>query len=136
MRFCRTLTSGMKIIQKLSLLTVSLFAVAAFALSTVPVQAADDCKPTKTTQCCGNTSTAIIGCAQDNKGKDIKDNGVWGFLIIALNIITAGVGVLAVGGIVYGAILYTTAEDKADQVKKAQDMIQNVVIGLIAFALM
>ena len=61
---------------------------------------------------------------------------MWGLLIIALNILTAGVGVLAVGGIVYGAILYTTAEDKADQVKKAQDVIQNVVIGLIAFALM
>ena len=56
--------------------------------------------------------------------------------MIALNILTAGVGIIAVGGIVYGAILYTTAEDKADQVKKATDIITNVVIGLVMFGLM
>jgi len=84
---------------------------------------------------CGGIKTAIIKCDQDNSG-DLEDNGVWGLLIIVLNILTAGVGIVAVGGIVYGAVLYTTAEDKADQVKKATDIITNVVIGLIAFALM
>lgn len=85
---------------------------------------------------CGGVKTAIIKCDQDNEGSDVEDNGIWGLLLIALNIMTAGVGVLAVGGIVYGAILYTTAEDKADQIKKATDIITNVVIGLVAFALM
>jgi hypothetical protein len=85
---------------------------------------------------CGGVDTAIIGCSQDNGSSNVEDNGIWGLLLIALNVMTAGVGVLAVGGIVYGAILYTSAEDKADQVKKATDIITNVIIGLVAFALM
>lgn len=85
---------------------------------------------------CGGADTAIIQCDEDNSGKDINNNGVWALLMMILNIMTAGVGIIAVGGIVYGAILYTTAEDKADQVKQATNIITNVVIGLILFALM
>jgi len=85
---------------------------------------------------CGGVDTAIIKCDADNSGTSTDNNGVWALLMIVVNILTAGVGIVAVGGIVYGAILYTTAEDKADQVKKATDIITNVVIGLIAFALM
>ncbi len=84
---------------------------------------------------CGGVETVLIKCDAKNSG-DLEDNGVWGLLLIALNVLTAGVGILAIGGIVYGAVLYTTAEDKADQVKKATDIMTNVVIGLIAFALM
>jgi hypothetical protein len=90
---------------------------------------------TTTGTTCGGVDTAIIKCDADNSG-DITKNGVWALLILVINIMTAGVGVLAVGGIVYGSILYTTAEDKADQVKKATDIITNVIIGLVAFALM
>ena len=84
---------------------------------------------------CGGVETAFIKCDAGNSGTT-EDNGIWALLLIALNILTAGVGILAVGGIVYGSILYTTAEDKADQVKKATDIITNVVIGLIMFGLM
>lgn len=84
---------------------------------------------------CGGVKTAIIKCDATNSG-DTEDNGIWALLLIALNILTAGVGIVAVGGIVYGSILYTTAEDKADQVKKAIDIITNVIIGLVLFALM
>lgn len=84
---------------------------------------------------CGGADTAIIKCDADNSG-EVQNNGIWAILLIVINIMTAGVGVLAVAGIVYGSILYTTAGDKADQVKKAIDVITNVVIGLIAFALM
>jgi hypothetical protein len=85
---------------------------------------------------CGGVETAIIKCSQDNKGDNIENNAIWGLLLIVLNIMTAGVGVLAVAGIVYGAILYTTAENKPDQMKQAISIITNVVIGLVAFALM
>lgn len=84
---------------------------------------------------CGGVETAFIKCDASNSGTT-DDNGIWALLLIVLNIMTAGVGILAVGGIVYGSILYTTAEDKADQVKKATDIITNVVIGLILFAFM
>jgi len=74
--------------------------------------------------------TAILPCSTG--GKD----GVWGLLLLAINILTAGVGVAAVGGVVYGSILYTTAGGSLDQTKQAKQIIYNVVIGLVAFALM
>jgi hypothetical protein len=84
---------------------------------------------------CGGATTSIISCTEKN-GSDVKQTGVWALLKLVLNIMTAGVGILAVAGIVWGAILYTTASDKAEQTKKAITIITNVVIGIIAYALM
>lgn len=83
---------------------------------------------------CADIDTAIIKCDPkiNNRG-GLETNGVWGLLLIALNILTAGVGLVAVGGIVYGSILYTSAGDKAEQVKKAIGVITNVVIGIVAY---
>ena len=86
---------------------------------------------------CGGVPTSIIHC--DEKGGDnakVEDTGVWGILKMVINIMTTGVGILAVGGIVYGSILYTSAGGSSDQTKKAIGIITNVVIGLIAYALM
>jgi len=65
-----------------------------------------------------------------------KDSGIWGLLLLVINILTAGVGVAAVGGIVYGSILYTTAAGSAEQTKKAITIIKDVVLGLLAYMLM
>jgi hypothetical protein len=67
---------------------------------------------------------------------DTSNSGVWGVLLIAINILTAGVGVAAIGGIIYGSILYTSAGGSPEQVKKAMGIITNVVIGVVAYALM
>jgi len=88
---------------------------------------------------CGGTKTSIIGgdiCADAKKGGTGEQSGIWAILILVLNIMTAGVGVLAVGGIVYGAVMYASAGDKADQTKKAMGIITNVVVGLIAYGFM
>lgn len=104
---------------------------------------------------CGGVQTAIISCNENGKitCKDgstpnnnrctdgsspspVDSNGVWGILKLAINIMTTGVGILAVGGIVYGSILYTSAGGSSEQTKKAIGIITNVVIGLIAYALM
>ena len=108
------------------------------AMAYISPVASADCTPDpkKNITCCGNTQTSIIGCTQDNKGGDIQNNGVWGLLLLALNILTAGVGIAAVGGIVYGSILYTTAGDSSEKVKKAIGVIMNVVIGIVAFVAM
>lgn len=90
---------------------------------------------TGTGSTCGGVETSIIKCDADNSG-GTRSNGLWQLLLIVVNILTAGIGIVAVGGIVYAAVLYTTAGDKADQVKQAVDIIVNVVIGLILFALM
>lgn len=70
------------------------------------------------------------------KPPDIQNNGIWGLLLIAINILTAGIGVAAVAGIVWGSILYTTASGKPEQVKKANVVIANTVLGIIMYALL
>ena len=89
---------------------------------------------------CGGVQTSIISCSQNdtdtnsNGRIDTQETGIWGILKLVLNILLAGVGVLALAGIVYGAILYTTAGGSAEQVKKAMGIFTNVVIGVVAFA--
>lgn len=92
--------------------------------------------PVVLAESCGGAQTAIIACPQSSAGPNAKENGVWGVLLIVLNILTAGVGIAAVGGIVYGSILYTSAGDSSEQTKKAIEIIRNVVIGLFAYGLM
>ena len=66
----------------------------------------------------------------------IERSGVWGLLVMAIKIMTAGVGILAVAGIVYASILYASAGGNPEQTKKAMGIITNVVIGIIAYAFM
>ena len=75
-----------------------------------------------------------IGGADPNTS--IEESGVWGLLLIVINILTAGIGILAVAGIVYGSVLYASAGGSPEQVKKAMGIISNVVIGIVAYALM
>ena len=86
---------------------------------------------------CGGVQTSVIGCGQTG-GSDapIANTGVWGVLLLAINILTGLVGLAAVIGVVYGAILYTSAGGNQEQVKKAMGIITNVVIGVITYALM
>lgn len=81
------------------------------------------------------TDTAIIKCNNVNPdSNDYKQTGLWSILLLVINILTTGVGVVALGGIVYGSILYTSAGGNQEQVKKAMGIFSNVVIGVIAFA--
>lgn len=86
---------------------------------------------------CGGAATSIINCDQNSKKPtSAQDTGVWGLLLFAINLMTAGIGILAVGGIVWAAILYASSSDSAEQTKKAKDIIRNVAIGIIAYAAM
>lgn len=108
--------------------------VATVAVSS-PAMAA--CTPDKAQNisCCAGVQVSIISCkAVDNKS--VQSSGVFELLILVLNIMTAGVGILAVGGIAYGAALYASAGDKPEQTKKAIEIIRNVIIGLVAYGLM
>lgn len=77
---------------------------------------------------CDKNETIILECGSGQ-------NGIWSILLIIINVLSAGVGILAVGGIVYAALLWTTAEDKADQLNKAKTIITDVVIGVVVYAL-
>ncbi len=85
---------------------------------------------------CGGVPTAIITCTEgDGTGSGgVQDTGIWGILMIVINILLGGVAVLALAGIVYGAVLYTSAGGNPEQVKKAMGVFTNVVIGIVAFA--
>jgi amino acid transporter len=115
----------MKIKQKIMTLAVILGITAAGVVVAQPVLAD-----------CGGAQTSIINCSQGSKATTAKDTGVWGLLLLILNIMTGGIGILAVGGIVYAAILYSSSSQSADQTKKAKDIIRDVVIGIIAYASM
>lgn len=120
----------MKIKQKL--LAFTFVALVGLGVSTALVQ------PAAAQQKCGDVDTSIIGgnvCkgVNDKSGKP-EDSAAWKLLLLALNIMTAGIGILAVGGIVYGALMYTTSSDNQDQTKKAKEIIRNVVIGIVAYA--
>ena len=116
----------MKIKQKITTLVIAIVASVSLgtALTAATVSAAE----------CGGAKTSILSCSQKAGAKTAQDSGVWGLLLIALNIMTDGVGILAVGGIVYASILYASSSDNAAQTKQAKDIIKNVAIGLIAYA--
>jgi hypothetical protein len=90
----------------------------------------------KTGKQCGGAETSIITCNQTDQSTGTTDNGVWALLLMAMNILTAGVGILAVGGIAYGAALYASSADKPEQAKQGMTFIKNVVTGLVAYGLM
>lgn len=85
--------------------------------------------------CENGVKTSIIGgggCYTD----DGKGGGVYEILLIILNILTAGVGVLGVLGLVISGITYLTARDNEQQVAKAKSRILQIVIGLAIFAVL
>lgn len=95
-------------------------------IQSTPVIAAD----------CGGVETAYIDCDSDGTETDVDQTAVWQLLEIVLNIMIGGVAIAAVGGLVYAAIIYASAQDNASQVSQAKDMIRNVVIGLVLFIAM
>jgi len=85
---------------------------------------------------CGTTKTSIIGCTPNTNAKGAEGTALWSLLLIVINILTAGVGIVAVGGIIYGSVMYATSGGNPENVKKARTIITNVVIGIIAYAFM
>jgi hypothetical protein len=118
---------------KQTILVIAILASATIGLLVSPTVLAEKCGDTdlKTgQQCCDGVVTNVIKCSDSEK------SGIWGILLLVINILTAGIGVAAVGGIIYGSILYASAGSDPAKVKKAKEVILNVIIGLIAYALM
>lgn len=84
---------------------------------------------------CSVLPDSMCNSAQNDSG-EVKDSAIMQLLVWVLRIMTAGVGIVAVGAIVYAGILYSSASDKQDQVNKAKSMILSTVIGLILYGLM
>lgn len=111
----------MKLKQKLVILASILLFGSTISLAPAPVYATSSCQ------------TAILPsslCSSNGK------NNIVSLLVIGINILTAGIGIAAVGGIIYAALLYATAQDNASQVSKSKMIITNVVIGIVSYFLM
>ena len=93
---------------------------------------------------CGSVDTAIIsgdlcdGLAQNDKeaSSDSSKSPIVGVFMFVLNILTALVGIVAIGALVFAGVLYASASANAAQVTKAKEYIQNTVIGLVCYAIM
>lgn len=121
----------MKIKQTVKIVTAALVLMAGLLSVVTPITAS-----AVVNKSCG-VETAIIDCSNvDTTQKGIENTGIWSLLLTAINILTGLVGLAAVAGVVYGSVLYTSAGGSAEQVKKAMGIITNVVIGVIAYALM
>lgn len=69
-------------------------------------------------------------------GTDVKPTGIFLFLRWVLTILTAVVGIAAIGTIIWAGILYSSAGDDSGQVAKAKTLIRDVIIGIVAYGLM
>ena len=63
-----------------------------------------------------------------------KNSATFMLLEWVLGILTAGIGIVAIGAFVYAGIMYSSASGNAEQVKKAKDIMLQTVIGLVVFA--
>ena len=83
---------------------------------------------------CGGADTSILACPSGESDQG-EATIIWILRFIVV-LMTMGVGVLAVAGVVYAGILYASAAGSQEQVKKAKMMLFNVAIGLVAYAFM
>lgn len=74
-------------------------------------------------------------CSSADNGT-LTQSGIWKILLLVLNIMVAGVGIVAVGALGFAGFLYASAADDQNKIKQAKDMIRNTVIGIVAFGLM
>lgn len=68
------------------------------------------------------------GC-QDQEGGD----AIQCLLVTILNWASMGVAIVVTGGIIYGAVMYTSAGGKSDQAKKGMNIIRGAIIALILY---
>lgn len=122
----------MQRLRQILMATVVLSAVVVPALVAVPARAQEN----HNDRGCG-VDTVFIECKGVRKdSKEIEESGVWFLLKEAIKLLSIGVGILAVGGVVYGSILWASASGNPEQVKKARATITNVVFGVLLFAMM
>lgn len=110
-------------IASLTAIILSFFAVTSPAMATSSTVATNF----------GETKNAIIltDCAEKDNG---HGEGIICIIQLVINILTIGIGVVAVIGITIAGIQYITAGGNEEQTRKAKRRIFEIVIGLAAYA--
>lgn len=119
----------------IALISCLVFSIAPQSVGATSSAPEQDLFVTTGDETCGGANTSIISCDQTNS-KDLENNGVYGILLLVINILSGGIGIAAVGGVVYAAVLYSSAGANPDNVKKAKEMFVNIGIGIVAYILM
>ena len=99
------------------------------AVASTPAQAAE-------LQCSILPSNICNSAKKEATDGKVQGTGVYELLKFVLKLLTAGIGIVAVGSVVYAGILYVSAGDNQQQVQNAKNNIKNVAIGIVAFGLM
>ena len=73
--------------------------------------------------------TAIIDCG-DKTGED----AIFAIIKQVIQILNYGIGILAIGGVVVGGIMYSTSGSSPEGLKRARTVWINVGIGLALYA--
>lgn len=76
---------------------------------------------------CGGVATSIISCEEGG------DGGVVHILRLAIDILSIGVGILAVVGISWSGVQYLTAREDTGRATKAKRRLFEIVIGIVLF---
>ncbi len=79
--------------------------------------------------------TNVLG-ACGAQADDPNGGGIWCILNIVLTVMTFGVVTLATLGLIISGAQYITSADNPERMAKAKNRIINVVIGLVAYAVM
>ncbi|PLS81072.1 hypothetical protein CYG49_02975 [Candidatus Saccharibacteria bacterium] len=72
----------------------------------------------------------------DKNNANIEQNAIYVVLLSIVNFLAAGVGLVIVGGVIYGAFLYITANGNAGKSQQGITIIVNAFIGLVLFIFM
>ena len=77
---------------------------------------------------CDKVNTVIIPCDDSSGGP------IFGMIKLGIKILTAGIGILAVGAVAFGGVMYASAANNPEQIKRAKGIFINVAIGLALYA--
>lgn len=106
---------------------ITIFFIGVAAIATVPVYTASAAASGNT---CGDTKTQIVACDSGTKtGVDAIND----LIKIAISVLSVMIGVVAVGGIAYAAIIYASARDNQNQISEARTLLRNIVIGVVLY---
>lgn len=80
--------------------------------------------------------TNLFGPVDTDKDMDDPENGIMKILSLIVTVLLYGIGAAAVVGVVIAGILYLTARDNEAQVQRSKKLLFEIVLGLIAWAML
>lgn len=83
---------------------------------------------------CGTIQTSFdFNCANVDPKAGDQRNPIFHMILVAINFLSVGVGVLVTGFIIWGGFLYTTSNGEPAKAQKAISYITNAVLALILY---